>query len=55
MSPNETVRIVLGRQEQEIDPFGVSGMGQTALQRPPGGSAPGRIAIEGEHHTVDQP
>ena len=55
VSPHETVRIMLGRQKEEIDPFGVSGMGQTALKRPPGGSAPGSVAIEGEHHPVNQP
>ena len=52
--PHEAVGVVLGRQEEEIELFGIGQQRQRILQRPPRGATPCGIAIEGKHDPIGQ-
>ncbi|KAG1375047.1 hypothetical protein G6F59_018358 [Rhizopus arrhizus] len=43
---------MLGRQEQESNGDIVAQHGQASLQRPPGGTPAGAVAVEAEDHLV---
>ena len=47
---HEAVRIMLGGQEQEAHLLAVLQLRQAVLQRPPGGAAPGGVAVEAVDH-----
>ena len=49
---DKAVGVVLGRQKQETHTAIVGRMRQTGVQRAPRGLAPGRVAIETEHHRI---
>ena len=52
MCADIAVRIMLGRQEQELDAARIRGIGQGGDQRLVRGAASGVVAIETEHHLV---
>ena len=45
---------MLGRQEEEIELLGIGQQRQRILQRPPRGTAPCGIAVEGKHDPIGQ-
>ena len=52
MRADVAVRVMLGRQEQELDAARIRGIGQGGDQRLVRGAASGVVAIETEHHLI---
>ena len=51
---NETVRVVLGWQEKELDAAHVGGIRQGAIERLARGTPTGGVAVEAEHHGIGE-
>ena len=51
---DETVRVVLGGQEEELEAARVAGQGQGSVQRLAGGAPAGGVAVEAETHVVGE-